>query len=337
MVGNGTELGKPTDKKAVLLLVFNRPALTSQVLAEIVAYNPSTLYVSGDGPRDGNSLDESRCQEVRDLFADANFSFPVVTNFSESNKGCRDSVADGITWFFGQEDDGIILEDDCLPSPQFFNYAANLLEKYRDEPRIWGIGGANSYGIPISQPENAYSFTSYALIWGWATWADRWKHYDRDLATWPLSRRLKSKFRWANWREMFVFTTLLSRQKKGKGPDTWDYQWTWTVLFNRGLCVFPKQNLIENIGFGSSATHPVSEQPSNNSSRTTTQFGQQPFRVERDSLTDNLVLTYVYQMEKSFVSWFKNKVRNVLRKTLKKIALQRKYEGTQSSSSNETN
>ena len=40
-----------------------------------------------------------------------------------------------------------------------------------------------------------------------------------------------------------------------KQPNTWDYQWIFSVLENNGLSVSPAVNLIENIGFSDDATH----------------------------------------------------------------------------------
>ena len=36
--------------------------------------------------------------------------------------------------------------------------------------------------------------------------------------------------------------------------DTWDYQFAYLLLNNRGKCIFPKLNLVTNIGFGVDAT-----------------------------------------------------------------------------------
>jgi hypothetical protein len=39
--------------------------------------------------------------------------------------------------------------------------------------------------------------------------------------------------------------------------ETWDYQWLYHVLVNEGVSVVPEVNLVENIGFGTDATHTV--------------------------------------------------------------------------------
>ena len=49
--------------------------------------------------------------------------------------------------------------------------------------------------------------------------------------------------------------------KNGR-PDTWDYSWVLTCLINNGLIAIPNENLINNIGFNSDATHTKGEKKS---------------------------------------------------------------------------
>ena len=46
----------------------------------------------------------------------------------------------------------------------------------------------------------------------------------------------------------------LQRTAAGR-VNTWDYQWLYSILFQRGLCVNPRVNLVRNIGFDAAATH----------------------------------------------------------------------------------
>lgn len=43
--------------------------------------------------------------------------------------------------------------------------------------------------------------------------------------------------------------------KLGKGMSAWDYQWGFARHLNSGMACVPSKSLIENIGFGSDATH----------------------------------------------------------------------------------
>lgn len=301
-------------KKAVLLLVFNRPHHTSRVLDAIKKYQPRTLYISGDGPRKGNLLDLKKCDEVRELVEGLKTPFSIELQFSGENRGCRDAVVSGIDWFFSREEDGIILEDDCLPTKSFFYVSKVLLDRFRDEKTVWGIGGSNFAGAALSQPQYSYGFTSYPMTWGWATWRDRWLHYDRTLATWPPSRRKTPAFRWNNWRERFVFATLIRRLARRNVPGTWDYQWIWTVMSRRGAWVWMRENLVENIGFGPEATHTTwQDSPHNRRTAEVTEI-RHPAQIQIDSYLNFQILTSMFGMEETFIKWFVAKVRNVCRR-----------------------
>ncbi|MCP9820629.1 glycosyltransferase family 2 protein [Synechococcus sp. Cruz-9H2] len=179
--------------------------------------------------------------------------------YSEMNQGCRVGVNRAISWFFEHVEEGIILEDDCVPHPDFFPYCAELLERYRDDQRIWCISG-NNFQDGQWRGDGSYYFGRIPLIWGWASWRRCWQHYDVDLQRWPALRDsglletifedpLERQF----WRD--IWEHLCSEGV----PDTWDYQWTLTCLRNGGLTSLPNRNLVSNVGFGADATHTTVE------------------------------------------------------------------------------
>jgi hypothetical protein len=238
----------------ILLLVFNRPDKTSRVFDAIKAAKPGRLYISADGPRQGNSEDERLCNTVRSIVTGVDWPCRVKTRFSLENKGCKMAVSSAIDWFFEQESEGIILEDDCLPSPAFFNFCDVLLEKFRTDTRIFCISGFNAY--QGQQWGNAsYYFSQICNIWGWATWRRVWKLYDRELSRYSnedalhfLQNNFQDKLLIDEWLKIFNLS------KEGK-TDTWDHQFYFIIFFENGLCIVPNVNLIRNIGFGADATH----------------------------------------------------------------------------------
>jgi hypothetical protein len=152
-----TDKSSVLDHTAVLFLVFNRPETTRQVFEAIRAARPPRLYVASDGARTDRPGEAETVAAVRSSVLDAiDWPCEVHTLLRESNLGCRDAVSGAISWFFDHEEEGIILEDDCLPSPSFFAFCETLLEEYRHDHSIAGITGdfrpvksnraANSYG-----------------------------------------------------------------------------------------------------------------------------------------------------------------------------------------------
>ena len=126
----------------VLLLTWRRPDTTRQVLDALRPVLPSKLYVASDGPR--NEAEAKAVQATRDLVGElVDWPCQLRTRFRPENQGCQLGVSSAITWFFEQEESGIVLEDDCVPHQDFFPYCCELLERYRHDTRIWCISGDN--------------------------------------------------------------------------------------------------------------------------------------------------------------------------------------------------
>ncbi len=238
---------------AVAMIVFNRPDITRRVIAEVAKAQPARLYVISDGPRAGRSGEAESVAAIRAMFETIDWPCTVHRNFSPMNLGCCRRVTSGIDWVFENEECAIILEDDCLPAPAFFSYCQEMLDLYRAEPRVFAISGSNF--ARRSEPP-AHYLSNYALMWGWATWRDRWSRYvvDPHDANAVISTVWRAPFKRYYWRRIF------ERLATG-AVDTWDYQWILTVWRHRALCCRPSVNLIENIGFGADATHTVAVGP----------------------------------------------------------------------------
>jgi len=113
---------------AILFLVFNRPIHTKRVFEKICLAKPSRLYIAGDGPREGFEDDKKNVTNVRKIATKVDWPCEVKTLFRDKNLGCKKGVSTAITWFFEHEHQGIILEDDCVPHEEFFDYCENLLD-----------------------------------------------------------------------------------------------------------------------------------------------------------------------------------------------------------------
>jgi len=239
----------------VLLLTYRRANTTKRVIEELRRVRAPQIFFAADAPKPG---EEQACQLVRDLITTIDWPCEVKTRFREKNTGLRDAVESSITWFFGEVEAGIILEDDCLPGPDFFPFCAELLTRYRDDNRILHISGNNHDQTPIS---NSYRFSQYPHIWGWASWARAWNRHRENP---PLHRsefkRLLSE-RFVNPAERKYWTLTHDCISKGK-IDTWDFPWLFHLLSENGLCITPERNLVANIGFGEDATHTVQKDSS---------------------------------------------------------------------------
>lgn len=243
-------------KTPVLFLVFNRPDVTARCFEAIRAARPPRLYVGADGPRADRAGEAERCQTVREIATAVDWPCEVKTLFREQNLGCRRAVSGALDWFFAEEPEGIVLEDDCLASPAWFRFAEEMLDRYRDDERIMCISASHFHGAAHT-PEHSYFFSRYNHCWGWASWRRAWAAYDSDMAAWPALRATGwlrgighgSRMFETHWRRLF------DRAKAEKGLDSWAYRWTFSCWAQSGLTVLPARNLVMNVGFGSDATH----------------------------------------------------------------------------------
>jgi hypothetical protein len=235
----------------VLLIVFNRPDLTSLMMKALAEVRPADLYIAADGPRDHVAGEAARCQETRDVATTLNWPCRLHLLFSPTNRGCKRAVQTALDWFFGEVEEGIIIEDDCLPSKDFFAFCERGLSHFRHDQRVMSICGS-SY---IEGGRDIY-FSYYADIWGWATWRRAWRLYDRDMVAWSEFERsggLQAILGGRNAAEAY-WRGSFDRTAAGQ-IDTWDYQWIFSVMRHGGLACYPPRNTISNMGFRSDATH----------------------------------------------------------------------------------
>lgn len=231
----------------VALLIFNRPEETARVFQAVRAAKPSRLLVVADGPRADHSGDTELVERTREVVAAVDWRCDVSRLYSDDNMGCGLRVSSGLDWVFSSEEEAIILEDDCLPHADFFTFADTMLARYRYDERIGMIAGMNYFSTP-SRPE-AWFFTHYFAIWGWASWARAWRTYDHTMSRWPDQQiRAKVLGNFADPRLAKFMEEMLDSAHRGD-IDTWDIQWVYSCLLRNRLCVVPRVNLISNIGY----------------------------------------------------------------------------------------
>lgn len=240
----------------VAVVVFNRPALAEKLLKILEKAEPQKLFVICDGARPEVPGESEKVEEVRALFREVSWDCEIYRNYASENMGCDYRVPSGIDWVFEHVDRAVILEDDCMPSPHFFRYAEEMLERYKDDPKVMMAAGSNlmqKYDI-----SDCCCFTARTYTWGWATWKRAWDHYCDDESEWKriqkdgtLARTYPPRMRY------YVKKELNYYMAKGKCP--WDYLWWISCMGAGGLCAVPKVNLVTNEGFGEDATHTQSK------------------------------------------------------------------------------
>ena len=238
--------GKYRMKTAVLLLTFNRLDYLKEVFAAVAKAKPPRLYIASDGPRPEKVGEKEQINKIRKyLLSHIDWDCEVKTRFLEQHSGgCGKGVSGAVTWFFENEPEGIILEDDCVPDLSFFAFCELMLEKYRDDKRIWHISGD---GMIDTATDESYWFSKIMHCWGWASWRDRWQYFSLDMSQYRvnlaniLARFSENKNVQAYWQRIY------DRTCSGE-IDTWDYQWIFHIMAHGGLCINPAHCLVSNIG-----------------------------------------------------------------------------------------
>ncbi len=246
---------------AVLFLVFNRLDTTKQVFEAIRKAKVPRLYIASDGARESQEDEEEKVASVREyILKNIDWECEIETLFRKNNFGCKYAVSGAIDWFFKNEEMGIILEDDCLPSLSFFWFCEELLERYKNNPRIMHIAGMTYVEKPDNDELYSYHFARVGGIWGWASWRRSWELYELEMQSYPQAKIEK------------IFDDLFVGEKKLKelylkwfdqaygNTNTWDFQWTYTKIINNSINIMPASNLVKNIGHGiENATHTSSD------------------------------------------------------------------------------
>jgi hypothetical protein len=236
----------------IVLIIFNRPHLTEIVLKRIAEIKPKILLVVADGPR--NSAEKELCKKTRGIINRINWDCEVIKNYSAINLGCGKRISSGLDWVFGKYDKAIILEDDCIPTLSFFSFCEKLLNKYKSENRVMHISGTNFCNVSTSY---SYYFLRYPHVWGWATWKRAWKKYDFNMNKWYELQKLgKLNNIFESPAEQKTLEKPISLVLS-KEFDTWDIQWLFACLYNKGLSIVPALNLVSNQGFSEDSTHNI--------------------------------------------------------------------------------
>lgn len=240
----------------VLLIVFNRPEQTSQLIDALRNVKPRCIYVAADGPRAGVPGEPERCAAVLASLTSIDWPCTIAVRVNEINQGSALMIPSAVDWFFDSVDSGIVLEDDCIPCTDFFVFCDAMLQKYEDDCRVAWINGSNAGYIPSTAIKSDFSFSNYAISWGWASWRRSWKttfppSVVRDDASASLRLDLKSipiKGLMCRifWRQNIKYAFSI---------NNWDFRFDYYMWRNGAMAITPHVNLISNIGYGIEAVH----------------------------------------------------------------------------------
>lgn len=297
----------------ILVIIFNRPDFSKNIFLALKQLQPARLYVISDGAR--TLEEEVAVIQSRDIFNTIDWKCEVKYNYSDVNLGLRKRISGGISWAFQNEEELIILEDDCIPNPDFFMFCNELLGRYKGDERIMCINGCNLNPKMSEKFPDAYFFSRYANSWGWATWKRAWNLFDSDLE--GLENRYSAKnftyYLPYRYRSASYWNYKLT-EVKNSNINSWAYRWMFTLWINNGLAIVPHSNLIRNIGNDNRSTNTrgrlhyinISTSPLNPDKSWNPRFILANANYDRwleNSIYSKSILTRIMWFLKKIVSW----------------------------------
>jgi len=286
----------------VVIFLYRRPAHVNELLVRLQLVRPARIWLVADGPKD--TTEKSLCEQARQA-AQGGISWPckIERFYADTNLGLKKRIETGLDQVFEREEEAIILEEDCHPTPNFFLFCEAMLKKYRNEPKVGAISG-NCF-LPKKQlVATDYYFSRYVHIWGWSTWARAWKAYDRSRWAWP-KQGFRNLFPNAEKTEEAYWNRIFGRMASGE-LSTWDYSWISWFWMQGWVSITPAQNLVRNVGFGPDATNTRDVLVKTGMEREDLLSApfQGPMEIKADTELDRAVLlNHLLQQEGRFSFW----------------------------------
>lgn len=237
-------------KIPVLFETYIRTDTSRKVWEQIKKIKPQSLYFYSNKALENHPEDIEKNNEIRSWIQEIDWSCDVHTFFRDKQVDQYTSLISSKRWLFENEERGVIIEDDCVPSHAFFQFCEYFLEKYKNEKTISFISGNNySQGFKISENQD-HIITRSQLHFGWATWKDRWDNFDLNLS--PSDVINANSFEiyypcfYMRWYYKIQFKKL---EQFINDTKCWDYIWTLNDIKNNSYVVNPIKNLVRNIGY----------------------------------------------------------------------------------------
>ena len=242
-----------------LLITWNRPNHLRKSYQAIVKAGIKEIFIYNDGFSKNEEVNNKiylTRKLIKDL-ATQNKSISHEILFSNENSlGCKNGVYKAITWFFKNNERGLIIEDDIIISKKFPEFCSHYFKKSNERKFI----SASNYGIKPSNNSN-HRISRHAYIWGWATTSALWEKYNMFIDEKRIQKVLSTNKKDKIYSKYIKFICNKWKLNNKGIIDTWDYQLSFLLLEQNIINLVPSKSLAENIGFDKNATHTKEERP----------------------------------------------------------------------------
>lgn len=232
----------------VVYICFNRFKLVEKTFQFIAKQKPKRLYIIMDGPRPSIDNDIIEIEKIQNYIKDnVTWQCHLIKIYSNYNLGLKKRVISGLNEVFKENENAIVLEDDCLPHKDFFFFCEQIHERYKGHKNIKFTTGNNFQENKKIYSEDYY-FSKYSHIWGWSCNKDLWFEINFDHTYWEnylSSSQFKNLFETS--KEFKYWVNAFNLIGKGK-QMSWSIYLLLTMWRNNYLTATPNINLVQNLG-----------------------------------------------------------------------------------------
>lgn len=236
----------------IVLFVYNRLDHTKQTIEALqknVLARESALFVYSDAPKNEEAV--AKVNEVREYIKSIDGFKKVTIIERENNLGLANSIVNGVTNIVNKYGKIIVLEDDLVTSPYFLKFMNEALEFYEDEEKVWHVSGWN-YPVDSDGLEDGFLWR-LMNCWGWATWANKWSYYKKDVDQ-AINEFSKDDIKRFDLDGYVPYWSQVVANKE-KIIDSWAVFWYVSIFKHNGLCLNPVISYVRNIGLDGTGVH----------------------------------------------------------------------------------
>lgn len=308
---------------AVLFETFARPQYARQVFEQIKKAQPKKFYFYCNKARADRPEEIKDNEEIRSWVREVDWDCELHTFFRDEYVDVYVSTFGAIDWVFKNEEQAIILEDDCVPTQAFFAYCEHFLDKYRNDKRISVISGDN-YVEGLDFEGADHIITSNFFMFGWASWRDRWINADFNI---DVKRVIEDDLIFEKYfvddKKKVIFWKSYYKEIYHFLEDThcWDYMFSLDCVRNKAYVVAPIKHLVQNVGI--LGTHAQGKESAVNRSVNTKDccypFSNIPVYITPHKIYDELSFNILFNHPFSAKNRIKNFLRSIVRPIKKNI------------------
>jgi hypothetical protein len=293
----------------IVLFVYNRlehSRRTIEALQKNSLSKESELYIYSDASK--NSKTDKSVQDVRDFIRNIHGFKKINIIEQKENLGLSLSIISGVTDILNKYDKVIVMEDDLVTSPYFLKFMNDALDRYRDVKDIWHISGWN-YPFQFNPSQDTYVYR-IMNCWGWATWSDRWEHFEKNTDNLIIKFTKKDIMRF----NLDGYTDLWRQVKQNKSGliNTWAIFWYASIFQKNGLCLNPGKSFVRNIGHDGSGIHCNISEYNDNEKFNENEDLLFVQKIKEDENIINQVKQYFKKTKKLLITRIYNKIKTNL-------------------------